>query len=229
VKSLVFLAWNAACVFPVLLSLDPWTPVVYWALAALFLLLRRPDRVWTLGAALATVALLGWWVFLANLWWTVGVNPFDRAVFLGLRAAALAGISISFALGVHASELLNEAMQLLGLPARWGYALFAALNALPRLRDEQVHLQAVHRVRLGGKASPLVVQAVTMLARAIRSGERAALSMGARGLENPEPRSWFRPVVWTRADALSLGGGLLAAVLAFVFLVAFHLFRFGFY
>ena len=114
-KSLVFLAWNVACVFPVLLSLDLWTPVVYLALASLFLLLRRPGRVGALVVALATVALLGWWVFLANLWWTVGADPWERAVFLGLRAGALAGISISFALGIQAGELLNEAMQLFGL------------------------------------------------------------------------------------------------------------------
>ena len=97
------------------------------------------------------------------------------------------------------------------------------------MRAEQTHLQAVHRVRLGGKSSSLVVQSVTMLARAIRSGERAALSMGARGLENPGPRSWFRPVVWTRFDTVSLGAGLSVSVLTFVLLVAFHLFRFGFY
>jgi len=228
-KALVYFLLNVCCLFPVLLSLDPFTPTVFLALASAFLLVQRPERWWALLAALAGALVLAWWVFLSNWLWTVGGNAVERSVYLAVRAWGLTGISVAFALGIRTSDLLNEAMQLAGLPARVGYALFTALNTLPRLREEQKHLGAVHRVRLGGRSSPFLIQAITLLARAIRSGERSAQSLAARGLENPFPRTWFRPVAWTRADALALGLGVVGAGGLFAGLVTSRLFVFGFY
>lgn len=228
-KSLVYFALNAACLFPVLLSLDPWTPVVYLALASVLLLVRRLDRWWALLAVLAGALVLAWWVFLTNVLWTAGGNAVERSVYLALRAWGLTGISAAFALGIRVNDLLNEAMQLTRLPARVGYALFTALNTLPRLQAEQKHLGAVHRVRLGGRSSSPLVQAITLLARAIRSGERSALSLAARGIENPGPRTWLRPVRWTVANRWWLAGGLLLLGGVWALLAATRTFVFGFY
>lgn len=228
-KALVSFFLNALCLFPVLLSLDPWTPPTFLALACVVLLFQRPDRWWALLAALAGALVLAWWVYWTNVLWTAGGHAVERSVYLAVRAWALTGISAAFALGVRVPALLNEAMQLAGLPARWGFALFTALNVLPRLMEEQRQLDAVHRVRLGGRSSGFVVQAVTLLARAIRSGERSALSLAARGLENPAPRTWWRPVAWTTADRLQMGLGLFLSLGLFTFLVVSGLFTFGFY
>ena len=228
-KALVYFFWNVLCLFPVLLSLDPWTPPVFLGLACLALLVQRPDRWWALLVALAAALVLAWWVYWTNVLWTVGGNAQERSVYLAFRAWALTGISAAFALGIRVSDLLNEAMQLAGLPARWGFAFFTALNILPRLIDEQRHLDAVHRVRRGGRSSSFLVQALTLLARAIRSGERSALSMAARGVENSTPRTWWRPVVWTVADRWQLAAGLVVAFTVLGVLVSSGLFVFGFY
>ena len=228
-NSLVFFFLNATCLVPVLVSLDAVTPVVFVAWASAFLLARRPDRWWSLGLALLGALVLGWWVFLTNVLWTTGPNPGERSLLLALRAWALIGVGAAFSLGIRPPVLLNEAMQLARLPVRWGFALLTALNTIPRILDEQKHLGAVHRVRLGGRSSPFLVQTVTLLARAIRTGERAALSMAARGIEASGPRTWYRPAGWTLADRLWLGTGLAATVGSWVALGVLGLFRFGFY
>lgn len=228
-NSLVYFFVNVGCFLPVLLALDPVTPPVFLALGAVWLLVRRPDRWWALALALGGALVLAWWVFLTNALWTSGPHAVDRALLLALRAWALVGLGAAFALGIRPTALVNEAMQLAGLPVRWGFALLTAWNILPRILEEQKHLNAVHRVRLGGRPSPFLVQTVTLLARAIRTGERAALSMAARGLEAPGPRSWFRPVVWTGADTRWLAGGLGVVGAVWGGLVAFGWFRFGFY
>lgn len=227
-KDLVFLLLNALCLLPVLLCLDPWTPGVFLCLAAVWMLVRRPDRWWALLAALAAAFVLAWWVFLSNVIWTVGGNAFERSLLLAYRTWALTGISASFALGVDGPALLREAMQLARLPVRVGFALFTALGTLPRLVAEQKHLGAVHRLRLGGRASGPFVQAVTLLARAIRSGERSALSLAARGLDRPLDRTWYRPVSWTSSDLWWVAGGTFFSVSLFAALVWGGFFVFGF-
>lgn len=228
-KQLTSFTLNVACLFPVLLSLDVWTPPAFLALAAVVLLVQRPDRWWALLAALGGAAFLAWWVFLSNLIWTSTGNPVERSTFLAVRAWALTSISACYALSARPADLLNELMQLTRLSPRVGYALFTALNTLPRLVEEQKQLTAVHRIRRGGKASPLIVQSVTLLARAIRSAERSALSLAGRGLEHPGPRTWFRPVDWTFRDTLQVTLGLALALGVFLAIILSGRFRFGFY
>jgi energy-coupling factor transporter transmembrane protein EcfT len=229
VKTLVFFFLNAACFLPVLASLDLWTPPAFLALAAVLLFLRRPDRLPAFLAALAGALVLAFWVWLSNRLWTVGADPASRAVLLAVRSGALTGISASFVLGIRPAELLNEAMQITRLSPRVGFALYAALNTLPRLIDEGRHLDAVHRVRLAGKRSPLLVRAVALLARAIRSAERSSQSMASRGLETAQNRSWFRPVSWSTRDTSQLAFGLGVAVTLLAALIGAGRFRFGFY
>lgn len=228
-NSLIYFVLNVVCFLPILASLDFVTPPAFAVLAGLVLMVQRPGRWWGLLAAWAGALVLAWWVYLSNLFWTVGDDPGTRALLLAVRAWSLTATSAAFALGIRASDLLNEAMQLARLPARVGFALFTALNVLPRMVADQKHLDAVHRVRLGGKRSSLLVQGVTLLAAAIRTGERAAQSMAARGIEDPVRRTWYRPVGWTRGDLGWLVGGILVAAALFATLVGFGWFRFGFY
>lgn len=228
-KSLAYLVLNAACLLPVLLSLDSATPLAFLALAALFLAARKPRRLLLFLAALGGAAVLAFWVWLSNRLWTPGPEASARALLLALRAFALTGISASFALGVEAASLLDEAMQLWRLPARSGYALFVAFNAVPRLAEEGRLLDAAHRVRLGGRRRPILSRATTLLARAIRQGERSALSLAARGLDGTGPRTWYRPAAWTLRDSLGLAAGLALAGTLLAALVATGSFRFGFY
>lgn len=228
-KSLTYFILNVCCVLPVLASLDFWTPPLFLSFAALTLLIRRSDRALHLFLALLGAVVLAFWVWLSNRIWTVGDDPASRALLLAVRAWALTGISASFALGIRPAELLNEAMQLASLSPRVGFALYAALNTLPRMADEGRHLDAVHRVRLGGKRSPLPVRAISLLARAIRSGERSAQSLASRGLECPLKRSWYRPVVWKKTDTLQLLFGTGAAIALLLYLIAQEKFKFGFY
>lgn len=106
-------------------------------------------------------------------------------------------LSGRFVLGALAG--MNVMGQLSG---HW-HVLGRALRARGRLSDRGV----VARMRLFGH------RCFGILVMAIRKASRIAVSMQARGLGSG-PRSWARPSIWTPADAVVIGGGLLLAIAA---------------
>lgn len=228
-NSLVYFFLSVLSVAPVLFCLDPVTPFLFLGLSGIWLGLKNPRRLGLWLGTLGGAAVLAWWVYWSNYFWTVGVDPMTRALVLAVRAGCLTGMSAAFALGIRPSDLLNEAMQILGLSPRVGYALQTALNLLPRLREEQKTVDAVHRVRNEGRKSGPIVQSVTLLASAIRTGERAAQSLAVRGLESPGPRTWYRPSRWTVVHSLWLALGVLCTIGILVTSATFGWLHFGFY
>jgi energy-coupling factor transporter transmembrane protein EcfT len=219
---------SALCLVPVLLSLDLVTPWCFSALALAFLALRAPRRLpAALGVALAC-AVAAYWVYLANAAWTTGPGAQGRAYALALRSWALSTVGASFGVAGNGYDFLDEAMQLGCLPARWGFAAYAGLAALPRAARERAGIDAVHRARFAGRRSPPLARAVATLALAIRGAERAAVSMSVRGLDSGAARTWLIPARFGRSDALALALSFAAAAGTWLWLILSGCFSFGY-
>lgn len=253
--ALSLLVVSGLLLMPPLLALDPVTPLVFWAGSALLVLIWavRPRRLWA--AAVAGMALAAFWVFWSHLLYTrpqsgdpllfgglhTTAGTLERAALLALRSWATGCISLGMAFLVKAEDLVGALMQQGRLPVRFGFALWTALAALPRLVDTQRLVRSVHRLRAaGGSRPPLLAGPVALLAGVLRHADRAAVSLTERGLERFNParqrpgeakpvRTWLKPRPWTRWDtALVTAAGLTVSGL-WLALAAAGLFRFGFY
>lgn len=144
-------------------------------------------------------------------------------VSLFLRAMACGMISFLFAATTDPGALARAAMAQAGLPARYGYALFATLNAAPEMAADLRSLRRARAMRQGraprrlmgpGEAAGI---AIPLLAAAIRRASDTAVAMEARGLaRDGRPRVLGAPP-WRGSDTgLVAAGGLAlaAAILA---------------
>jgi len=202
---------------PVLLSLDPLTPVVFFLLGLVNLgVAGRIDY----GRFLRNVALLstvGIGLFLLNLLFPApGVDGLQRGRAVFLRSAALISLSVGYITLVSPYELTRALMQHLRLPPRIGFALFAGFNVIPLLRRDLRIIQKAQRIRLADKAGGsggFARAAVVLLAGAVRHGERVSLSMAARGIESTENRSFMQAMVWNLGDTVYCVAGFVLIML----------------
>lgn len=229
---------------PVLLALDIATSLSFTAHATVLVLLFSHRRRWywlfiLLGLTVAslgvfvsnalytrdlgqeTVALLGWSLPRANL---------ERALKLAVRAWALGSISAASWMLIDPQDFVDALMQQARLPIRWGYALWTALNALPRLHETERSVRTVQRYRSGQRRRAFFPTAVSLLAAMVRFSEHAALFLAERGLEQARlPRHWYRPLPWRGVDTLVLVASWALAALTVAVLVHLNLFQFGLY
>lgn len=232
------------CLFPVLLALDLATPLTYTALTSLYVSLwsRRPRWLWPIILLGLTAAVAG--VFVSNLLYTRDLGgetvvilgrafpraTFERATLLTIRAWALSAISAASWMLLSPEDLVDDLMQQAHFPVRWGFSLWTALNALPRLAETERTIRTVHRYRSGQRRRAFFPAALSLLAAMIRYAERAAITLAERGLDRAvTPRSWYRPRPWRAVDTAVLIATLTMEVLVLVFLIRSGLFRFGLY
>ncbi|WP_345713728.1 CbiQ family ECF transporter T component, partial [Kineococcus glutinatus] len=167
------------------------------------------------GVGLAAVSV-GWST------WLLGAGGPDRsevAVTAALRVLVLV-VPGALLLGwVDPSRLGDALAQRLRLPARPVVAATAALQRLEQLHEAWDALARARRARgLGPGRSPVqrarFAAAMTfgVLVVALRSAERAAAAMDARGFAGCGRRTWAEPAPWTRADSALLVVGAAVAV-----------------
>ena len=143
-------------------------------------------------------------------------------VALFLRAMACGMISFLFAATTDPGALARAAMAQAGLPARYGYALFATLNAAPEMTADLRALRRARAMRRGRAVSRMIgpreaaALAVPLLASAVRRASETAVAMEARGLSRDGRPCILDAPPWTPADTAltALGAAvLLAAIL----------------
>lgn len=144
---------------------------------------------------------------------------FSAGITLFLRAIACGMISALFALTTDPGALVRALMVQGGLPPRFGYSLFSAMQLVPDLAAEaqQIRLaRAMKRGRPPGRfPSPpeLASLVVPLLAFAIRRAGRAAIAMEARGLSPSAPRTTINVPRLAPRDLVFVPAALLLLVL----------------
>jgi energy-coupling factor transport system permease protein len=228
VSPLLKLGVAAAWLIGLLATLDPLMPIVLIAaaLAAATLLGRVSPAEFARGALPLWGAAIVIGAFNAlfsgdnsnPLATEVGrLGPFrvtESAVLAGtaiaLRVFAIAAASVAFARTTDPTALADSLVQQARLPERFAYGALAAYQALPRLSNDLLSLRQARRIR-GLRASWHPSVLVGLLALAVRHADRVAIAMDARAF-GLGPRSHYREMHWSWADAVVGAAGL--AVLA---------------
>ncbi len=234
-------------IVPVFLSFDPYTPLLFLIVAVIQFLVLGRVRLQTAAQSLGPLLALPVGLFVLNLFasarvpgeesvallgMTVASTALHRAVVLSLRSLALITLSVGYLLVTEPQALVNALMQQLRLSPRFGFSIYVAWNTIPLLRENLKRIAATHQVRLRGRPRTLseaLMTAVTLLAGAIRHGERASLSMAARGIEaeHPPERTFLTESRWRARDTLFLAAAAAGTGAATIFLVSRGLFVFG--
>jgi energy-coupling factor transport system permease protein len=141
----------------------------------------------------------------------ITLEALEAAAGLGARVAAIVSVGAVFALTTDATRIFDSLVQLAHLSPRFAYGLLAAYQAVPRLADDLATLRGARRLRgLRGWDLSLLVG---LLVRAIRHADQLSIAMDARGFGSG-PRTAYRPVSWTRLDAIVAGAALAVLILA---------------
>jgi energy-coupling factor transport system permease protein len=149
-------------------------------------------------------------------------------VALALRLAAVSFCWYTLLLTTRERDLVQGLVRL-GLPDAWGLVLALALRYPGTLQDVFLTVRDAQRargLRLQGRGPLGRVRAqfpvlIAMLVTTLRSVERLAMALEARGFGGPARRSSLRPLRMRTADRMALagvlvgGGAMLAARLLF--------------
>lgn len=139
-----------------------------------------------------------------------------------LRSIAFGMVSYAFVRTTDPTEFMVALVQHARLPIAIGYALLAALQSLPRLRDDARQLRYARAIRERRRPArlpgvrELAWLATQLLVAAIRRADHAARSMEARGLGHDQRRRSFRRHVgFGRSDAgfVAVASLVIAAIL----------------
>ncbi|HZH53835.1 MAG TPA: energy-coupling factor transporter transmembrane component T [Microvirga sp.] len=149
----------------------------------------------------------------------------SAGITLFLRVVACGMISAFFALSTDPGAFVRALMVHARLPARIGYALFAAMQLVPDLASEAQQMRFARAMKTGRRLrrvpgpTEIADLVVPLLAFAIRRAGRTAIALEARGLSPEGPRTVMNAPGFTGADAVfviaALGVLSLCAAAAF--------------
>ena len=215
---------------PVLLASDYVTPVVYLALGLGNLSLLGGVDFPRYFRTIAALSLVSVGLFALNVLFPAeGVDGAARGIAVFLRSVSLISLSVGYIFVVDPYDLIRSLMLRLRLEPRVGFALFAGWNTIPLLRRDLAIIERAQAVRFGARRRParsLLHTATSLLTGAVRHGERVALSMAARGMENGGRRTFLRDSPWKAGDSVYCLAGLLASGIAAGFIISRGLFLF---
>jgi len=224
-----------------LMTTDPWTPLVFAGLT--LLMLRWLGQIsfgqllgilWPiLAIALVFVLIYPFFVrhnLVADTPLLIQIGPIsifqggiEYGITTGLRVLALLVISLPFSLTTDSADLIRALVQQWRLPYRIGYSTLAAFRFVPMLQTEISVIGAAHRVRgvngtrgLRGAYERVRRYAVPLLATAIRQAERAALAMDGRAFGAFPERTYYRRKQFKLSDWLFIVGALVVSTLAVI-------------
>jgi energy-coupling factor transport system permease protein len=207
------------------LVFEPVAPLVIAALAVLV--------TWRLGSVplagvlkpLAFSLLLGFGMFWTGVLYYAGAGAEEPPLFGGpvhvtqaslvygltmlTRTLAIFATSALFVLTTDPVDFVVALIQQARLPARIGYAVFAAYRFMPLVQEELDNIRAAHQVRgaLTGRGPiarlrQTIGYAIPLLAISVRRAERVALAMDARGFGARADRTYYRTTSVGRADVV---------------------------
>lgn len=160
------------------------------------------------------------------------IGPFavsDQAVFYGLaivfRLVGYFAASLLFVLTTDPSDFVQALIQKLHISYRFGYGAHAAYRFVPLFDTELATIRAAHRVRgvrdSGGPVArwrQFSGYLIPLLAGSVRTAERVALAMDARGFGSTERRTFYRQSTFGRGDVAFSTGALAILGTMIVFL-----------
>jgi energy-coupling factor transport system permease protein len=144
----------------------------------------------------------------------ITLEALEAAAGLGARVVSIVSVGAVFALTTDATRLVDSLVQLGRVSPRFAYGFLAAYQAVPRLANDLATLRGARRLRGLREWDPRLL--VGLLVRAIRHADQLSIAMDARGFGSG-PRTAYRPVSWTRLDAIV---GTAAVVILVAALVA---------
>jgi len=227
---LALLIAELSLMVPVLLAIDPYTPLVFFVMGLVNAVAVGKLRVIQFLKILVPLSTVSLSLFFMNLLFPAqGVNGLARGWAVFLRSFSLISLSTAYITMVSPYDVIRALMQNWRLPYRIGYALFAGWNTIPLIRRDIELIQKAQDIRSGGQKSkkiPLSRLPVTLLSGIILHGERLSLSMAARGLDRCKKRSFVVLVPWKRSDTVYDILIILTAALWWILLIHFHVFTF---
>jgi energy-coupling factor transport system permease protein len=135
----------------------------------------------------------------------IGLATTARLVAIALPAVVL------FAT-IDPTDLADGLAQRLRLPSRFVLGALAGLRLVGLFVQDWRSLELARRARGvadTGRLRRVAGQVLALLVLAIRRGSKLATAMEARGFDGPAARSWARPSPFGRAEALTIGCGVL--------------------
>ena len=223
--------WVTACLLmPVFLAFDHATPIVFFLLGVVHLIVLGGVDAKKFIKTLCVLSLVSFGLFFLNVFFPAeGVDGLSRGIAVFLRSVCLISLSIGYIYAVDPYDLFRSFMIRLRLSPRIGFALFAGWNTIPLLRRDLAIIEKAQAVRFGDRKRShreKLSTAIVLLSGAVRHGERVSLSMAARGIESAENRTFLKDSPWTRADTIYCVLGVLVSAAASWLLVSRGLFVF---
>lgn len=224
-------AFAAAILYsvPMLLTIDVVSSLVALTGAAVLLALAgaRPGdvvrRAWPLfiAAPVSAVSMLlyaepGGRVYGSFLLATVSDASIGLALAVGLRVLAIGVPTLVVLAGVDPTRLADGLAQICRLPSRFVLGALAGVRLFDVFREDWAAMAQARRARgLGdhGVVRRGLTMAFALLVLAIRRGGVLATAMEARGFDGGE-RTWARPSVLGRDDAILVGAAVALAAAA---------------
>lgn len=206
--------------FAVLFLFDPVPLLVLYVLALVAARVAADIRWRHLALAQIPFVMFGLGVLMVNAVTRPGTQAFDAPVritvegltigtALAIRALVIGVGAVAFILSTPPRAMMVSAVQHGRLPQRFGYALLAGQRSLEQMPRTWSTIRAAHAVRapLNRRGRPRLGLrgfarcSFALLVGAIRSSERIALALEARGLSD-RPRTVWRPVPIGATDAV---------------------------
>ncbi len=165
-----------------------------------------------------------------SFWYaTVSDDSIALAIAVAVRIVALALPAILLFARVDPIDLAGALAQVVHLPGRFVLGVLAGTRTLGLFLSDWRAMRLARRARGVGDQGAFrrfVSMAFVLLVFAVRRGTRLATAMEARGFGAPVERTWARPSVLSRRDAVAAAGATIIVALAIGAAVAAGTFRF---
>lgn len=124
------------------------------------------------------------------------------------RLFVVVTLSVAFFDLLDARKLASGLMKL-GIPSRWTFAVFIALNYVELTKETSANIQDSMRLRYGntklgilGRLSMYTQYLLLLIVSALRRADMTALSLHVRGFDAFPKRTYLRPHQWTTLGIL---------------------------
>ncbi|MDB5083154.1 MAG: Monosaccharide-transporting ATPase [Bacilli bacterium] len=154
------------------------------------------------------------------LWYHFSKTGVINGIVLAFRMLTSVTYGVLFVSTTDLTDLIVSLCQDLRVPPKFAYGILAGIRFMPMFKEEWHKLRAARQLRgrdAKWSVTRIVTYALPLLSQAIRTSERVAVAMEARGFTNG-PRTYYRQIHRGMRDVL-YGLVLLAANL--VIIIAF--------